>query len=93
VSNNYGGDRMNEQTKVSKKCYANKGGNKCRILITNKCPGSACSFFKTSIQHKESCRNAIIRLQSLEKVEQQYIADKYYSGKKVWLKGVMECDN
>lgn len=84
---------MTEQKRENRKCYANKGGNKCRILITNKCPGAACSFFKTQEHHKQSCRNAIIRLQSLEKVEQQYIADKYYSGKKVWLKGGMEHDD
>lgn len=84
---------MTEKTRENRKCYANKGWNKCRILITNKCPGIVCSFFKTQEQHKESCRKAKIRLQSLEKVEQQYIADKYYSGKKVWLKGAVDCDN
>lgn len=75
---------MTEQTRVNKKCYANKGGNKCRILVINKCPGMKCSFFRTSEQHKESCKIAKDRLLSLDKFEQQYFADKYYGGKKAW---------
>lgn len=72
---------------MTRKCYANKGGNKCRILVTNRCPGFDCSFFKTPEQHKESCEKAKARLSRLDKMEQIDIAYKYYSGKKVWKKG------
>ncbi|MHC1731998.1 MAG: hypothetical protein AB9888_08235 [Bacteroidales bacterium] len=78
---------MTEKNRVNKKCYANRGGNKCRILVSNKCPGMKCSFFRTGEQHKESCERSKVRLQNLDTFEQQYIADKYYGGKKVWLKG------
>jgi len=72
---------------MKRKCYANKGGNKCRILVTNRCLGVVCSFFKTAEQHKESCEKAKARLSRLDKMEQIDIADKYYGGKKVWKKG------
>lgn len=78
---------MDEVTRVNRKCYANKSGNKCRILVTNRCPGVDCSFFKTADKHKVSCENAKARLSRLGEIEQIYIADKYYGGKKVWKKG------
>jgi len=82
-----GGHRMVEKNKILKKCYANKIGNKCKILATNKCFGAECSFYKTHEQHKESCKKSRERLRGLDKLHQQYLADKYYGGKRVWLKG------
>ncbi len=70
---------------MENKCYAFLGQKQCRILSVKNCPG--CSFFKTIEQKKESLKKAFTRLASLDKVHQDYIADKYYNRKMLWQNG------
>lgn len=72
---------------MKNKCYAFSGQKQCRILAVKKCTGSSCSFFKTAEQYKESFKKANVRLASLDKEKQKYIAEKYYNGKMPWQKG------
>lgn len=69
---------------MSKICYANKG-NQCRILTVARCIGENCSFFKTTEEQKEGQKKANIRIASLDKAVQKYIADTYYKGRYPWL--------
>lgn len=74
---------------MGKICYANKG-NQCRILTVSRCIGENCSFFKTSEDQKEEIKKANVRIASLDKATQKYIADTYYKGRYPWLE-VGEC--
>ncbi|MFX4263107.1 hypothetical protein ACOBQJ_13045 [Pelotomaculum propionicicum] len=69
------------------KCFGGKGKNGCEILVVRKCPGDSCSYFKTKYQHQTDIGKTLKLLASLDKEHQQYIADKYYRGKKPWLEG------
>ena len=65
--------------------------NRCQILKVNECPTSACRFCKTSAQILESRNKANTKLAMLDILRQKEIAENYYGGKLVWLKGGVAC--
>lgn len=69
------------------KCFGGKGKSGCEMLVVRKCPGDCCSYFKTEVQHQSDMQKALRRLASLDKENQEFIADKYYNGKMPWLEG------
>jgi len=69
-----------------KDCAGLKDG-KCTWLRNDKCKGARCSFYKTKEQEEASRSKASSRIASLEQSQQVYIADKYCSGKMLWLQG------
>jgi len=68
-------------------CASKTKDNGCKKLTVQYCIGAACSFAQTKAQARASLKKANVRLASLDKDEQKYIADKYYFGKMPWLKG------
>ena len=69
------------------RCFALKRGT-CQVLTTwmkKQCDG--CSLHRTKAELDESLRVANMRLASLDKDNQKYIAGKYYDGEMPWLEG------
>lgn len=59
----------------------------CRRIHETRCPGKGkCNFFQTKEQEEKSREKTFARLNSLSKIEQQSIAEKYYNGKMPWTK-------
>ena len=56
-------------------CFAFKPRS-CTALTVKKCEG--CSFYKTRNQFQEGHREAMVRIQSLDRLHQQEIFEKYY---------------
>lgn len=67
-------------------CIANTKRNGCSKLNVEKCMGEDCSFSVTIEQAEASSKKASERLASLENVVQIYISNKYYGGKRPWVK-------
>lgn len=57
---------------------------KCSVLNVRECAGEKCTFLKSEYLKDLSDKKRIKRLNSLDKNEQQKIADAYYGGKISW---------
>lgn len=56
----------------------------CGVLNVNKCNGESCSFRMTQAQLQLAQSACDERLRELPADRQDYIADKYYSGRRAW---------
>ena len=73
---------------VKGNCNAFLGGRRCRILNVKTCDNNGdCAFYRTADEVNSSKVKADMRLRALPKIDQQYIAEKYNNGKKLWIKG------
>lgn len=68
-------------------CIGHTKRNGCKKLTVEKCMGESCSFIQTKEQADDSQKKSFERLSTLDKALQIYISDKYYGGKKPWMKG------
>lgn len=59
------------------KCFADNG-SKCTVLRTKNCEG--CRFFKTQQQVEESEKNAMNRIESLDRHMRNNITNVYFLG-------------
>lgn len=62
-------------------CFAYKGET-CDALDNMECVG--CAFYKTEKQQLKDAEAANERLRGLDNLAQQYLADKYHEGKRIW---------
>lgn len=70
----------------NKEC-AHREKNRCKILNIKRCPSHICRFCQTGAQITMSRNDSDARLAQLDMEEQNCIAEKYYGGKRVWMKG------
>jgi hypothetical protein len=67
-------------------CMGLSKTGKCVWLASKACIGKNCRFMRS----EEECRNSLMytfqRLASLDDEKQRYIAEKYYRGRKPWIK-------
>jgi len=73
-------------------CYAFRSGSECKILENNSRCGKHCSFRKTEEELIADRQKALNMLASLSFEMQLYISDKYYQGKRPWLKKYLNHD-
>lgn len=71
---------------MNKNCFALKNRD-CKALTKTLCVTDSCPFYKTSEQFAMDRRTAMAHLTSLDISAQDYIAEKYYEGKYVWMEG------
>jgi hypothetical protein len=57
---------------------------RCKLFNTYVCKGDFCRFKKTFEDQKSIDNKTYQRLASLSELQQTYISNKYYSGKKPW---------
>jgi hypothetical protein len=68
-------------------CFGRDGSNGCCVLTVVVCEAMNCPFRKTDVQLHADRKKANRLLAKLEKLQQEYIAGKYYGGRMLWRKG------
>jgi len=66
------------------KCFAADSAKVCRVIRACRCDGTACAFYRTKEEARESREHSKELLRCLPSDRQMDIADKYYSGRCEW---------
>lgn len=65
-------------------CAALSEYGKCSWLAVQNCQGNNCPFRRTKKDYLMSVKFSYDRLSELDKIQQLYIAKKYYGGSMPW---------
>ena len=73
---------------MSERCFAERDGFSCSVLVLYYCPGyEHCHFYKSMREHLDDVEKANRRLRSLPREQQESIADMYHRGHMPWREG------
>ena len=71
---------------MDRECFAERDGSLCDATEDGLCLTYDCPFYTTEKQHRQSVEQAYARIRGLPQEQQDQISEKYYKGRKPWIK-------